>query len=1021
MPTMPLVSARHGDGGRLGLDSDARLGRRDGGAAGRAPRRGRGASRPSPRSGVGGHGAAGPSDGAAPARVDAGAGAGADAASGQRRPSRKMPRPSRSAIAPGPCRAAGAGSAPQPLAAPPAAGRAHARVPRAAARGRRPAQPAPQAAAAIRRAGPGRCGGSVVSDAQPTIPIRALGDTVPGPDGGTAPARMFVLTTDLAGMEFSLDRASLVIGRTDENDIVLGHRSIPRHHAKIVRDGDHYTIVDLQSANGVRVNGEDYERIELNPGDIVELGHVKLRFVGPFESFVFKPASARAADSQAGRGAAVGLVVLAAVVIWMRSRRSAVEAPPPPPIGDRARARRRATAARARGGNAGAAAAAPAATPAAILAEARQAAGAEDWEKARAALDRLESATDPAIAATPSRFAAASTLSARARLCSRSSTRRRRASSTPMRWRATNRFPADSVYKRRAKPRYDEARTLLVSEHMAAADKARTAGQCAEVRTEVAEIIRLDPRNTIAREMVRLCRPPKAAAVPPPVAARLVVTGLGAALVKLSAGICSNRAIASAYFLADDASSNCANKARSGARCRRGGAARWRRADARMVTDWARRSRAARDLSRSSARRPAGPPRKSTRGWRRGAASAPAWPLLLGRRGSGGGLGDGRRGGAMAAPRRRSARITMRTAPSTTRPAATPAAAWEPHAGRRRLEHEGLERADEAQLDVSELDDVAGVQLDALVVLAVDANAVGALQIDDRVVVAVAHDLRVVREIDRWPRTLSFSSVRPITSDARSSEISMPARLVVSTNMRAGAVPAVRSGTIRRARESGWSAARRKPGTAATTWACAPGGRPPRRGPAGRAGPGVGAGRGVALRRRGRPSGCGAAPARRQRLRRRAATLRRHGRPPAGRAALRRDRRRRAPRRREDRHRRRGRILRADASAPERRRVHRRRSSAGHRRDAPRRARRRRLRAAIAATDARVGIATEPPTVPIGVGRPGCWASSVDPRSSRGGPRSPRSCARRAARCGSRRSGPRRPRAAGSASRSSRR
>ena len=48
-----------------------------------------------------------------------------------------------------------------------------------------------------------------------------------------------------------------------------------------MRDGDHYTIVDLQSANGVRVNGEDYERIELNAGDVVELGHVKLRFVGP--------------------------------------------------------------------------------------------------------------------------------------------------------------------------------------------------------------------------------------------------------------------------------------------------------------------------------------------------------------------------------------------------------------------------------------------------------------------------------------------------------------------------------------------------------------------------------------------------------------------------------------------------------------------------------------------------------------------------------------------------------------------
>ena len=43
-------------------------------------------------------------------------------------------------------------------------------------------------------------------------------------------------------------------------------------------------------------------------------------------------------------------------------------------------------------------------------------------------------------------------------------------------------IPADSIYKRRAKPRYDEARTLLVAEHMAAADKARAAGRCADVR-----------------------------------------------------------------------------------------------------------------------------------------------------------------------------------------------------------------------------------------------------------------------------------------------------------------------------------------------------------------------------------------------------------------------------------------------------------------------------------------------------------------------------------------------------------
>ena len=65
---------------------------------------------------------------------------------------------------------------------------------------------------------------------------------------------------------------------------------------------------------------------------------------------------------------------------------------------------------------------------------------------------------------------------------------------------------------------------------MSAADKARAAGKCADVRTEVAEVLRLEPRNLLAKDLVRLCKPKQELAVakpvkepapPPPVAARL--------------------------------------------------------------------------------------------------------------------------------------------------------------------------------------------------------------------------------------------------------------------------------------------------------------------------------------------------------------------------------------------------------------------------------------------------------------------------------------------------------------------
>ncbi|MBA2543519.1 MAG: FHA domain-containing protein [Deltaproteobacteria bacterium] len=101
--------------------------------------------------------------------------------------------------------------------------------------------------------------------------------------------KLVVLSSNFAGKEFELSRPQMIIGRTDENDLVINHRSISRNHAKVVREPNdsRYTISDLQSSNGVRVNGNDYSKVELRRGDVVDLGHVRLRFVEPGEDFVF--------------------------------------------------------------------------------------------------------------------------------------------------------------------------------------------------------------------------------------------------------------------------------------------------------------------------------------------------------------------------------------------------------------------------------------------------------------------------------------------------------------------------------------------------------------------------------------------------------------------------------------------------------------------------------------------------------------------------------------------------------------
>lgn len=127
--------------------------------------------------------------------------------------------------------------------------------------------------------------------------------------------RLVILSTGMAGQEYQLDKPAMVIGRTDENDICVNHRSISRHHAKVVRENGTYSVVDLHSANGVRVNGEEYGKVELRPGDLVDLGHVRFRYVAPGEDFLFGR-DAQAVDiATEGKGGGKGIWIALVLIL----------------------------------------------------------------------------------------------------------------------------------------------------------------------------------------------------------------------------------------------------------------------------------------------------------------------------------------------------------------------------------------------------------------------------------------------------------------------------------------------------------------------------------------------------------------------------------------------------------------------------------------------------------------------------------------------------------------------------------
>ncbi|HSO00279.1 MAG TPA: FHA domain-containing protein, partial [Candidatus Nanopelagicales bacterium] len=143
----------------------------------------------------------------------------------------------------------------------------------------------------------------------------------------TRPDRLVMIVGPQPGQEFPLEGDRLSIGRSEECPISINHSSVSRHHAELIKiDKGRYEVIDQGSANGIRINGVDLKRGLLEAGDALELGDVRLRFVGagkifrPVETSLLNPMvtpGAGGAGDQKGRGGAWKLVaglLLVAVV-----------------------------------------------------------------------------------------------------------------------------------------------------------------------------------------------------------------------------------------------------------------------------------------------------------------------------------------------------------------------------------------------------------------------------------------------------------------------------------------------------------------------------------------------------------------------------------------------------------------------------------------------------------------------------------------------------------------------------------
>jgi Protein of unknown function (DUF3662)/FHA domain len=94
----------------------------------------------------------------------------------------------------------------------------------------------------------------------------------PQPDGG-GPAMLAV-----AGRKHELGKPQIVLGRSRECDITISDPNVSRRHAEIRHENGSYWIVDLNSTNGVEVNGKRIDRARLEHSDRIVLGQTELTF-----------------------------------------------------------------------------------------------------------------------------------------------------------------------------------------------------------------------------------------------------------------------------------------------------------------------------------------------------------------------------------------------------------------------------------------------------------------------------------------------------------------------------------------------------------------------------------------------------------------------------------------------------------------------------------------------------------------------------------------------------------------------
>lgn len=92
-------------------------------------------------------------------------------------------------------------------------------------------------------------------------------------------AALIVVAGGAEGSEFPIEQEHLTLGRGPGVELAFADTSMSRQHAAIEFSKEGFSIRDLGSTNGTRVNGSEIQGAELKHGDRIEIGEHAFQLV----------------------------------------------------------------------------------------------------------------------------------------------------------------------------------------------------------------------------------------------------------------------------------------------------------------------------------------------------------------------------------------------------------------------------------------------------------------------------------------------------------------------------------------------------------------------------------------------------------------------------------------------------------------------------------------------------------------------------------------------------------------------